>query len=88
MTSYWFVEKGPSEVPGPLKILNGIKLILDDQGESLKLIYNQFGIIQVLQSSPILKPVTGQEFFFAVSYSKPALVVVPCWPKLWDDWVS
>ena len=32
---------------GPLKILNGIKLILDDQGNHLDS-YNQFGIIQVL----------------------------------------
>ena len=37
----------------PLKILNGIKLILDDQGNHLDS-YNQFGIIQVLQRSPIL----------------------------------
>jgi hypothetical protein len=40
---------------GPLKILNGIKLILDDQGNHLDsyTLYNQFGIIQVLQRSPI-----------------------------------
>ena len=31
------------------------------------IILDQFGTIQ------ILKPVTGQEIFFAVSYSKPAL---------------
>ena len=35
---------------GPLKILNGKKLILDDQGSYM---YNQFGIIQVLPRSPI-----------------------------------
>ena len=43
---------------GPLKILNGIKLILDNQGNHLDS-YNQSGIIQVLQS----KPVTGRELF-------------------------
>ena len=39
---------------GPLNILNGIKLILDDQGNHLDS-YNQVGIIQVFQRSPILQ---------------------------------
>ena len=33
---------------GPLKILNGMKWILNDLGELVRLIYNQFGIFQVL----------------------------------------
>ena len=42
-----------------MKILNGIKLILDHQGNHL----DSYTI--------------GQEFFFAISYSKPALVSNP-----------
>ena len=49
---------------GPLKILNGIKLILDDQ----------FGIMQVLQRSPIAQTSNWSGTFFAFSYSKPALI--------------
>ena len=37
------------------------------------IIQDQFYTIQNLQSPLIHKPVTGQELFFAVSYSKPAL---------------
>ena len=59
---------------GPLKVLNGTKLILDDHGNNL----NSFRIsLESFRSSrgPLLhKPVTGQELFFAVSYSKPVLV--------------
>ena len=69
LTSYWFVKRGP------LKILNSIKLIMDDQGNHLEYIkYNQFGIIQVLQRSPIPQTSNWSETYFAVSYSKPALV--------------
>ena len=41
------------------------------------IIKDQFGTIQNLQRA---KPVTGQELFFAVSYSKPAL-------EVWFDYV-
>ena len=41
---------------------------------SLGLIYNQFGIIQVLQRSPIPQTNNWPGTFFAVSYSKPALM--------------
>ena len=43
-------------------------------GKSLRLIYNQFGIIQILQSSPIPQTSIWLGNFFAVSYSKQALV--------------
>ena len=43
--------------------------------ESLGLIYNQFGIIQVLQRSPIPQTSNWSGTFFAVPYSKPALVL-------------
>ena len=42
-------------------------------GESLGLIYNQFGIIQVLQRSPILQTSNWSGTFFAVPFNKPAL---------------
>ena len=47
-------KKQEKKVTGqePLENMNGIKLILA-LGKSLGLIHNQFGIIQVLQSSPI-----------------------------------
>ena len=38
------------------------------------IIYDQFGTIENLQRALFPKPVTGQELFFAVSYSKPALI--------------
>ena len=43
--------------------------------ESPGLICNQFGIIQVLQRSPILQTSNWSGTFFAVSYSKPALAL-------------
>ena len=42
-------------------------------GESLELIYNQFGIIQFIQRSPIPQTSNWSGTFFAVSYSKLAL---------------
>ena len=48
---YQVAKKVPGQllvcgIGGPLKVQNGTKLILDDQG-------NQFEIVQVLQKSPI-----------------------------------
>ena len=49
----------------PLKILNGEKLILDDQGNHLdSYTYNQFGIIQILQKSPIPQTSNWSGTFF------------------------
>ena len=59
---------------GPLKVLNGTKLILDDHGnnlDSFRISLESFGSFR---GTLLHKPVTGQELFFAVSYSKPALV--------------
>ena len=42
-------------------------------GESLRLICNQFGIIQVLQRIPIPQISNWPGTFFSVSYSKTAL---------------
>ena len=51
---------------GPMKVLNGTKLILDDHGSNL----DSFEISLESFRGPLLhKPVTGQELFFAVSYS-------------------
>ena len=61
---------------GPLKVLNGTKLILDDHGNnlaSLRISLESFGSF----SGPLLhKAVTGQDLFFAVSYSKTALAEI------------
>ena len=59
---------------GPLKILNGIKLILDDQGNHLDSYAISLESFRSFRGPLFRKPVTGQELFFAVSYSKPALV--------------
>ena len=53
---------------GPLKVLNGIKLILDYHGINLdSFTYDQFRILEVLQCSS-----NWSETIFA-AYSKPAL---------------
>ena len=61
------------ENKGLLKVLNGTKLILDDHGnnlDSFKISLESFGSFR----GPLLhKLVTGQELFFAVSYSNFAL---------------
>ena len=60
---------------GPLKVLNGTKLILDDHGnnlDSFRISLESFRSFRI----PILhKPVTGLELIFAASYGKPALVI-------------
>ena len=57
-----------------MKILNGVKLILDDQGnylDSSTIILESF---RSFRGPLFYKLVTGQELFLAVSYSKLALV--------------
>ena len=58
---------------GHQKVLNGTKLILNEHGnnsDSFRISLESFGSFR----GPLLfKPVTGQELFFAGSYSKPAL---------------
>ena len=48
-------------------------MILDDQGNHLNSLYNQFGIIHVHQRSPIPQTSNWSGTFFAVSYIKLAL---------------
>ena len=59
---------------GPLKVLNGTKLILDDHGNNLDSFRISLESFRSFRGPLLLKPVTGQKLFFAVSYSKPALV--------------
>ena len=55
---------------GPLKVLNGTKLILNDPGAN----FDSFRInLESFRGPLLLKQVTGQKNFKAVSYSKLAL---------------
>ena len=59
---------------GPLKILNAIRFILDDQGNHLDSYTISLESFRSFKGPLFRKPITGQELFFAVSHSKPALV--------------
>ena len=59
---------------GPLQILNGIKLIMDDQRNHLDSYTVSLESFRSFRGPLFRKPVAGQELFFAASYSKPALV--------------
>ena len=59
---------------GPLKILSGIKLILDGQGNHLDSHKISLKSFKSFRGPLFRKPVTGQEPFFAVFYSKLALL--------------
>ena len=58
---------------GPLKVLNGTKLILDDHGNNLDSFRISLESFRSFRGPLLCKLATGQELFFAVSYSKPAL---------------
>ena len=58
---------------GPLKVLNGTKLNLDDHGNNLESFRINLEFFRSFRGPLRLKPVTGQELFFAVSHNKPAL---------------
>ena len=60
---------------GPLKILNGIRLILDDQGNHLDSYTISLESFRSFRGPLFHKPVTVQELFFAVSCSKLTLAV-------------
>ena len=62
---------------GLFKILNGIKLILDEQGNYLDSFAISLESFRSFRGPLFCKPVTGQEHFFAVSYRKPALTPAP-----------
>ena len=65
------------ENKAPLKVLNGTKLIIDDHVNNL----DSFRI-SLKSFLLLLKPVTGQELFFAISYSKMALAHDVCFVYL------
>ena len=60
---------------GILKVLNGTKLTLDDHGNNLESFRISLESFKSFRDPLLHKPITGQELFFAVSYSKPALVI-------------
>ena len=80
---------------GPLKIMNGIKLILDGQGNHLDLYiqYNHLEIFQVIQKSPIPQISNWSGPFFCCFSNKRSRLchlqpswlyycaVVHCWGK-------
>ena len=58
---------------GPLKVLNGTKMILDDHRNNMDSFRIKLESFRSFRGPLLLKPVNGQELFFDVSYSKPAL---------------
>ena len=65
--SFWPVTG--LENQGPLKVLNGTKLIIDDHGNNLDSFRISLKSFRFFRGPLLLKPVTGQELFFAISYS-------------------
>ena len=55
---------------GLLKVLNGIKLILDNHENNLDSLRISLEFFRSFRGSLLHKPVTGHELFFAASYSK------------------
>jgi hypothetical protein len=53
---------------GPLKVLNGFLLVLDDQGDSFRISLES---IRSYRGPLFHKPVTGLTLFFATWYKKP-----------------
>ena len=77
-----YCKKRPKIVPGlgnkgPLKVLNGTKLILDDHGNNLDSFKISLESFRSFRGPLFSKPVNGHELFFAVSCSKPALTKNP-----------
>ena len=58
---------------GPLKVLNGTKLIINDQGIKLDSLTISLESFRCFRGPLLLKLVTGQELFFSISYNKLAL---------------
>ena len=56
-----------------MKVLNTTKLILDDHGNNLDSFRISLESFRSFRGPLLLKPITGQEPFFAVSYGKPTL---------------
>ena len=57
-----------------MKVLNEAKLILGDHENNLDSFRISLESFRSFRGPLLHKPVTGQKLFFAVSYSKPALV--------------
>ena len=68
----------------PLKVLNGTELILDDHGNNLDLFRISMESFRSFRGCLLHKPVTGQKLFFAVSYSKPVIVLGFRWVSNWN----
>ena len=60
---------------GPLKIVNGIKLILDDQGNHLDSYTIRLESFRSFRGRLFRKPVTGQEHFFLLFLTANQAVV-------------
>ena len=63
------------ENKGPVKVLNGTKQILDDNGNHLDSFRISLESFKSFRGPLLQKLVTGQELFLAVSYRKLALVI-------------
>ena len=66
---------------GPLKDLNGIKLILDDQGNHLDSYTISYESFRSFRGPPFYKPVTGQErflLFLTANWLQKYKAVVHC----------
>ena len=59
---------------GPLKVLNGTKLILDVHGNNLDSFRISLESFRSFKGPLLPESVTGQELFLVVSYSKPVLI--------------
>ena len=70
--SYWPVTGLGNK--GLLNVLNGTKLVLDDHGNNLDSFRINLESFRSFRGHLLPKPATCQQMFFAVSYSKPALV--------------
>ena len=64
------------ENKGPLKVLNGTKLILDNHGNNLGSFKISLQSFRSFRGPLHLKPVTVQELFLSSFYSKPAVVLL------------
>ena len=65
--------------------VNGIKLILDGQGNHLDSYTISLESFRSFRGTLFGTPVTGQELFFAISYGKPALCTpLSSWPELYN----
>ena len=58
-----------------MKVVNGTKLILDDQENQLGSFRISLDSFRSFRGPLFHKPVTGQKLFFAASYSKLALEI-------------